>query len=313
MKVTHFSRAGFPLALGGWSTGIVSVNSNFNTVDGGLNALNFVQAITANGSNQLLRPIVNFAAGSNITLSIDAGPLNSIPSNTIRIHSTGSGGNILTANGSNSLAAVVNLVAGSGIALGVTAQDVTITNTGSGGGGGGGASGAMVLLEQHTASASAQLDFTTFITSTYDTYQFEFINIIPASDGAYFRMLAGTGGGPTYDTGANYDWALWRFFSAGSGTQGTNSASEIVLVNTFHTLTANWSINGMAQLYNPGGAIYKTLNGKFSGWDNAAGAFLGTETIGVYMSTTAMTAVRFSMNTGNISSGIIRAYGITKT
>ena len=37
-----------------------------------------------------------------------------------------------------------------------------------------GSSGALVLLEQHTASGSAELDFTTGITSTYDTYVFEF-------------------------------------------------------------------------------------------------------------------------------------------
>lgn len=139
MKVTQFGPGGLPLALAGWSTGVVSVNSNFHTNDGGFSATNFVQGITANGSNMLLRPIANFAAGSNIYLSLDAGPGNSIPSNTIRIHSTGGGGgNIITSNGSNSLAAVVNLVAGSGIALGVSGQDVTITNTGAGVGGAGG-------------------------------------------------------------------------------------------------------------------------------------------------------------------------------
>lgn len=143
MKVTQFGPGSLPLALAGWSTGVVSVNSNFNTIDGGLTAVNFVQRITANGSNVLLNPIVNFASGSNILLTLDQGPLpaQAYPSNTIRIHSTaGGGGNIITSNGSNSLAAVVNLVAGSGIALGVSGQDITITNTGSGGGGGGSSS-----------------------------------------------------------------------------------------------------------------------------------------------------------------------------
>lgn len=89
VKVTNFGPDGIPIALGGWSTGVSSVNSNFNTADGGLSALNFVQAITANGSNFLMRPIVNFAAGSNTTVTVDM--VGSSPSNTIRIHSTGGG------------------------------------------------------------------------------------------------------------------------------------------------------------------------------------------------------------------------------
>jgi len=91
VKVTNYGPDGLPVTLAGWSTGITSLNSNVNTTDGGYSALNFVQAVTANGSNFLMRPIVNFAAGSNTTITVDQGPLASFPSNTIRIHSTGGG------------------------------------------------------------------------------------------------------------------------------------------------------------------------------------------------------------------------------
>ncbi len=80
MKITKFGD-GIPVALGGWSTGITSINSNATTTDGGLSAINFVQRITSNASNILLNPSVNFAAGSNIALS--AG------SNTITITAIG--------------------------------------------------------------------------------------------------------------------------------------------------------------------------------------------------------------------------------
>lgn len=49
----------------------------------------------------------------------------------------GSGVSAITANGSNSLTGTVNLKAGVGIALGVSGQDITVTNTGSSGGGSG--------------------------------------------------------------------------------------------------------------------------------------------------------------------------------
>jgi len=94
MKVTNFGPDGIPVALAGWSTGITSINSNATTADGGLSALNFVQRITSNGSNILLNPSVNFAAGSNIALSA--------ASNTITITGLGGGGAASISAGSNS-------------------------------------------------------------------------------------------------------------------------------------------------------------------------------------------------------------------
>lgn len=79
MKITKFGD-GIPVTLAGWSTGITSINSNATTADGGLSAINFVQRITSNGSNILLNPSVNFAAGSGISLSAS--------SNTVTISST---------------------------------------------------------------------------------------------------------------------------------------------------------------------------------------------------------------------------------
>lgn len=98
MKVTNFRPGGFPEATAGWSTGVTSINSNATTTDGGLSAVNFVQRITANGSNILLNPSVNIAAGSNIAITLDQGPFpaQAYPSNTLRIHSTGGSGTTLT-------------------------------------------------------------------------------------------------------------------------------------------------------------------------------------------------------------------------
>src|SRR5574338_194692 len=77
-----------------------------------------VLGITADGSNTLLRPYINFASGSNIVFTFD-GLVGSTPSNTLRIHSTSTGGPggsfSLTANGSNSLASPVDLISGTDI------------------------------------------------------------------------------------------------------------------------------------------------------------------------------------------------------
>lgn len=172
MKVTKFGD-GIPVTLQGWSTGITSLNSNVTTTDGGLSALNFVQRVTANGSNILLNPSVNIASGSGIALAAS--------SNTVTISATGGGSGTIsagsnstnvreistagasstlwspydhahggvsevTASSSNTLQrGTVNLRAGTGIALALTDTDgdgefdtATIVNTGTSSGGGGG-------------------------------------------------------------------------------------------------------------------------------------------------------------------------------
>lgn len=170
MKVTNYGPGGIPLALGGWSTGIVSLNSNVDTIGGGPSALNFVQRITANTSNTLLNPIVNFASGTGISLAA--------ASNTITISSSGGGGTVsagsnstrvsedpsagasttlwspydhrhdgigtITASSSNTLQrGTVNLRAGTNVTFTLTDSDgdgevdtVTVNSTSTGGGGG---------------------------------------------------------------------------------------------------------------------------------------------------------------------------------
>jgi hypothetical protein len=59
--------------------------------------------------------------------------------------------------------------------------------------------GTLVLLSTQTASASANISFTTGIDSTYDEYIFKFINIHPATDGARFTFNGSTDGGSNYN------------------------------------------------------------------------------------------------------------------
>lgn len=118
-------------------SGQIPTSTGSNTWAWGSN----IATVWANGSNQLMGPHIQLAAGSNIILTLDQGPGGSSPSNTLRIHSLGgSGGGVsaVTSNGSNSLTGTINLVAGTNIALGVSGQDITITSLASGGGGSGG-------------------------------------------------------------------------------------------------------------------------------------------------------------------------------
>lgn len=122
MKVTKFSPDGLPLPLAGWSTGYSSIGSNTDS-NPPLSALNFVQRITANTSNTLLNPIVNFASGSGISLAAS--------SNTVTISATGGGGSsslIVSDEGSPLSTAATTLdFVGSGVTASGAGATKTIT------------------------------------------------------------------------------------------------------------------------------------------------------------------------------------------
>lgn len=176
--------------------------------------------------------------------------------------------------------------------------------------------GGLVLLEQHTASSSASLDFTTCISSTYDEYKIELVNIVPATDNQQLLWRASTNGGSSYDSGSSYNWSASRYstvpdaVSAGSAsaTSVSISGGSGVSVSTITSLSGSWT------LYNPSSAsLYKLLIGQSNTpFSNGASTSIISGQ-GTYKSATAVNAFQFLFASGNIASGTIRCYGIAKT
>jgi hypothetical protein len=191
----------------------------------------------------------------------------------------------------------------------------THDHTGIPGVGGGG--GALVLLEHHDASSSASLDFASFISSTYDTYRIIGTELVVQTSTAHFLMEMGTGGGPTWDTGNNYEW---------SGGQGTTGGTGIVSPDFASTgicrLMASMSTGagygfGSFDLLACGlqsTALRKTVYGT-QHYVTSVGpkAILGAYAMQWTTTGTAVTGLRFIPSSGNIVSGSIRIYGVTKT
>lgn len=306
MKITQFGPDGLPDVLGAWSTGVYSLNSNTGMVDGGLSSLNFVQLITANGSNALLRPIVNFAAGSNIFLSLDADPSNSVPSNTIRIHgsagSTGVSG--ITSNGSNSLAGTVNLQAGTNIALGVSGSTITITDIGASSSGGGGSTGNYTFItEFDLGSDTADFDFTS-IAGTYRHLQLLWWG--RGAKSADFDQVRVQFNG---DTASNYDSSLIDSGSLADAIAATTSAQIGDVAAA--TSTANFAAAGTLTLpFYADTSFFKVFNASgYMRYDANQFSWSGG---GIWHSTAAITRVRLFPLGGNWLSGSRCAlYGIT--
>ncbi len=169
--------------------GQVPVSNGSNSVAWGSN----ISDIFVNATTHVRGPFVNFADGSNTTITVDT--VNGVASNTIRWHSTGGGGSFgsnstdvsettqvgassntaradhyhrgierITASSSNTMQrGTVNLRPGSGIALSLTDTDgdgefdtATIVNTGAGGGGSGAPTSAKYVTLAADSGLSAE-------------------------------------------------------------------------------------------------------------------------------------------------------------
>jgi hypothetical protein len=168
----------------------------------------------------------------------------------------------------------------------------------------------LTLLEQHTASSSATLNFTTCITAAYDEYEIHFVNIVPATNSVSWQMKVSTDGGSTYVGGTSYNYGMIYSGIGDNPTQSTGSGVAAIDLAHSVSTTANYSVNGTIVLFNPGGSTFKFINGKTQAM--ALGNLYQWGNSGVYLATTAVNAFQFLFSSGNIASGTIRVYGLGK-
>lgn len=174
------------------------------------------------------------------------------------------------------------------------------------------AASALVLLEQHTASSSATLDFTTCISSVYDEYEIHFLNVLAATNSVTFQMLMSTDGGSTYDTSAIYqnNAGIWL---VGVADAAYNNAATVGILQTNVNNLAGYGISGKLTLTSPGSAMYKSIAGMLNSVDVSSGdRFVAWAIANWYSNATAVNAFRFKMSSGNIASGTVRVYGVAK-
>ncbi len=185
----------------------------------------------------------------------------------------------------------------------------------------------LVLLEEHAASGSAALDFATrnkngysgaTFQSDFDEYEFHLVSIVPASNGVGLYLRFSTDGGATFDaTAAHYSWIIG--LSVGDASPSTVplssvSATEIKVHDNLGN-ASKLSLSGKVQVYNPGStALYKLVTGQINPTDSTrTTSSLVTQMGGKWLvDATAGNAARFIASAGNIASGTIRCYGVSK-
>ena len=219
-----------------------------------------------------------------------------------------------TVSGGATIAATTSALAGDGAgnAVAVTGTGtncVHVDGTSAACPGGGG--GSFVLVEQHTAATSAALNFTTCISSTYDEYDIEVLSLLPDTGGGTINLQMSTNGGSTYDTGSNYWFEYWLFRNPGGGPGGGGSSqTSISLSGGTLDLSATSPFVGSFKLFDPLNAVlYKQIEGT-SRYPN--GGYLSTQVGGGYQVATAVNAFRLLSSVGNLTSGTVRCYGLSK-
>ena len=176
--------------------------------------------------------------------------------------------------------------------------------------------GSLNLISTQTASSSATIDFTSGIDSTYKEYIFKFINLHPATDNSklFFQV---TTNGTDFNTTLTSTYFIADHDEADSSTtlsyvnsddqaQGTSFQR----INESTGADNDESISGTLHLFDPSNTTFVKhyMSRSSSVFEKETDAF----TAGYFNTTSAVTGVQFKFDAGNIDSGVIKMYGITK-
>lgn len=169
------------------------------------------------------------------------------------------------------------------------------------------AAGGMVKIQTQTASSSATLDFTTGISSTYTSYFFVLSNIVPATNAQVLNLTLSVNAGSSY---------LATGYQSGINTNPYNS---VTLTNANSTTamplcasqvnTSTVGVSGNIYLFNITTANNPEMIAQMH-WNSGSVQF--GQAVGNNSTTSGVNAFRFAFASGNIASGSITLYGITK-
>ena len=173
---------------------------------------------------------------------------------------------------------------------------------------------SLVLISEQTASSSANISFTSGIDSTYKEYIFKFIDIHPASE-SHFEFNGSIDGGTNYNVTKTTTAAqATHYENDSSATLGYITSQDLAQSTSDKQLARNMGndndscVVGTLHLFNPSSTtfvkhfiarcnVHKTYSS-----DNFTAGYLNT--------TSAVNAVKFEMESGNIDSGTIKMYGV---
>jgi hypothetical protein len=119
-----------------------------------------------------------------------------------------------------------------------------------------------------------------------------------------------TDGGSSYDaTAGNYE-ASYNEINGGTHTAGTSGVNTAFPVTGTVESSPNYPVVGTFLIWDLSNTSWYKQGRAEAQYQNSSAALANTIRCGVWKSNTAVDALRVLFNTGNITSGKIRLYGI---
>ncbi len=216
----------------------------------------------------------------------------------IKVGLAGASSKLVGSGASGSGAAYDEITLGTNLSMSGT----TLNATGGGGG--------WTLIDTKTASSSATLDFTSDITSTYNTYVFVFENIVNATNAQRFTVRLSSDNGSTFVATGYYDSNFYMGHNTGP-TGDANSSTTSGFLSLAQDSANAVGLSGDLWLYAPlknADRVYAGGKTSFS----TASLIVRYDAGITLVSTAAWNAVRFLYEAGNIASGKIYLFGVQK-
>ena len=179
--------------------------------------------------------------------------------------------------------------------------------------------GNLIFISRSTASSSSSVSITSGIDSTYKEYIFVFNNIHPAS-GSHFTFQGDTGTNTNYNQTITSSFFQAEFSEAGSnealGYQSSSDQAQGTGYQMIGHIPGNdndQSVSGTLYLFSPASTTFvKHFISNFNSY-TYHNYSLNTYVGGYCNVTAAIDGVDFKFSSGNIDSGVIKMYGLSKS
>lgn len=170
-----------------------------------------------------------------------------------------------------------------------------------------------VLLDRQSAANVAQIDIKNIFGTRFDSYEIILGDIVPATDNVELWARLSEDNGTTFASAAtDYKYAVNVLLDSGTRSDsGSTGDAKIKIAPAIGNGTGE-AVCGTVGLWNPGGSRHKHVSALMTAHNQtpAAGSY---QVSGIYKATTnAVTAIRFLMSSGNITSGTFTTYGLRK-
>ena len=182
--------------------------------------------------------------------------------------------------------------------------------------------GSMTFIKKLTASSSGTLSFvngasSVVLDSTYKEYVFTLNNIHPETDGQKITFQSSTNTGSSYGVTATSSAFDAEHSEGGATSFSYNTSGDLAQGTAYQPLSQNNVGNdndqnavGILHLFNPSSTTF-VKHFIYTGSSLNSGDYLSHDFVAGYFNTTsAVDAIQFKMESGNIDAGDICLYGI---